>query len=82
MFTMATCPYCKRARQYMEEIMEETPKYKDIPLKIIDETQDPETAEQYDYYFVPTYYVDNEKVHEGAAEKDDIRRVFEKAEEE
>ena len=41
MFTMATCPYCKRARQYMEEIMEETPKYKDIPLKIIDGNSGP-----------------------------------------
>ena len=62
--------------------MEETPRYKDVPVRIVDEILNPEFAEEYDYYHVPTYFVEEEKVHEGAAEKDDIRRVFEKAEEE
>ena len=82
MFTMAACPFCRKAVRYMEGLMEETPRYKDIPLKMIDETLDPDTADKYDYYYVPTYYVDEEKVHEGEATKDDIRRVFEAAEEE
>ena len=82
MFTMADCPYCQKAHRFMEEIMEETPKYKDIPIKVIDETLEPDIAETYDYYFVPTYYVDEEKVHEGAASKEDVHRVFEKADEE
>lgn len=82
MFTMASCPYCKKAHRYMEELMKETPKYKDIPIKVIDETLDSDTAESYDYYFVPTYYVENEKIHEGAASKEEVHRVFEKAIEE
>lgn len=82
MFTMASCPYCKRAVRYMEELMKETPKYKDIPLKVIDENLEPDIAYSYDYYCVPTYYVDEKKVHEGAASKEDVRRVFEMAEEE
>jgi glutaredoxin len=82
MFTMASCPYCKRAHRYMEELMKDTPKYKDIPIRIIDETLDPDTAERYDYYFVPTYYVEEEKIHEGAASMEDVRRVFEEAAEE
>lgn len=82
MFTMASCPYCKRAVRYMEELMKETPKYKDIPLKVIDENLEPDIADTYDYYYVPTYYVDEKKVHEGAASKEDVKRVFEMAEEE
>lgn len=79
MFTMASCPYCQRATRYMEELMTETPKYKNIPIRKVDENLDPETADAYDYYFVPTYYVDDEKVHEGAASREDIHRVFERA---
>ncbi len=79
---MASCPYCKKAARFMEELMKEKPKFKDIPLEIIDETLEPEVANSYDYYFVPTYYVDNEKVHEGVASKEDIKNVFERAEEE
>lgn len=82
MFTMASCPYCKRAAHYMEELMKETPKYKEIPIKIIDENLEPDLADTYDYYYVPTYYVDDKKVHEGAASKEDVKKVFEMAEEE
>ncbi len=82
MFIMASCPHCQKATRFMEELMKETPRYKDIPLKVIDENLDPDTAGRYDYYFVPTYYVEQDKVHEGAAAKDDVRRVFEAAEEE
>lgn len=82
MFTMASCPYCQKATRYMEELMKETPRYRDFPLEVIDETLEPEVAERFDYYFVPTYYVDKEKVHEGAASKEDVRRVFEAAEDE
>lgn len=79
MFMMAGCPYCKKAARYMDELMEEHPEYKEIPLKIIDENLEPEVANSYDYYLVPTYYVDGEKVHEGAASKEDVRQVFERA---
>ncbi len=82
MFVMASCPYCKKAIRYMEELMKETPKYKDIPLKVIDEKLEPDIADTYDYYFVPTYYVDEKKVHEGAASMEDVQKVFELAEEE
>ncbi|MCX7772409.1 MAG: thioredoxin family protein [Clostridia bacterium] len=79
MFIMESCPYCQRAKRYMEELMKETPKYRDVSLNVIDETLDPDTAERYDYYYVPSYYVENEKIHEGAASKEDVRRVFEAA---
>ncbi len=79
MFTMASCPYCRAAHRWMEEILQEHPQYRDIPIQIIDEVQQPEIANRYDYYFVPTYYVDGVKVHEGAATKEIVQGVYEKA---
>lgn len=82
LFKLANCPHCKLALQFQEELFREHPAWKDVPLKIIDEAQDPETAGAYDYYYVPTYYVDGKKVHEGHAEREDVEKVFRLAAEE
>ncbi|HPT86105.1 MAG TPA: glutaredoxin, partial [Bacillota bacterium] len=50
--------------------------YRDIEVKIIDEKEEAELANSYDYYYVPTYFYGNIKLHEGAATKDKIRQVF------
>ena len=79
MFTMAGCPYCRAAHRWMEELMQEYPEYNDIELEIIDETEHPDIADRYDYYYVPTYYVGRDKVHEGVATKEKVHRVLERA---
>ena len=79
MFTMASCPYCRAAHRWMEELLDEYPEYNDIELTVIDETEHPEIADRYDYYYVPTYYVGRDKVHEGVATKEKVHRVFERA---
>jgi thioredoxin 1 len=79
MFTMASCPYCKEAQLWMEELTKENAKYQDIEINIVDETLQPSIAREYNYYYVPTFYIDGVKIHEGAATKDIIREVFEKA---
>ena len=63
----------------MDELKNENPKYKEIPLKLIDERKEPNIANQYDYYYVPSYYIEDEKIHEGVATKDIIKQVYEKA---
>ncbi|MDF2547621.1 glutaredoxin domain-containing protein [Anaerosolibacter sp.] len=79
MFTMEACPFCKEASTWMEELKEENVKYFNIDIKKIDERRQPDIANKYDYYYVPTYYVDGEKVHEGAATKEIVRKILEKA---
>ena len=79
MFTMESCPYCKSARKWMNEVLKSDAKYNKIPLTIIDEIEEPEVAAKYDYYFVPTYYIDGVKVHEGAASFEIVKRVFDGA---
>ncbi|MDP4143357.1 MAG: thioredoxin family protein [Bacillota bacterium] len=73
------CPYCKQASGWMRELSAENPKYADIEVRVIDEEREPEAAKQYNYYYVPTYYVDGVKIHEGVPTKDIVREVFEKA---
>jgi len=79
MFTMASCPYCRRALGWMDELLAENPAYQAIELEKIDEVVYPDIAAKYNYYFVPTYYIGDEKLHEGAASKEKIRRVFDAA---
>lgn len=79
MFMMATCPHCRRANELMDEIFAERPEYKNIPLKKIDETKEADYASKFDYYYVPTFYVGDEKLHEGVPSKEAIEKVFEAA---
>jgi len=79
LFVMESCPYCKQALRWMEELRNEQAKYNRVAVTIIDENLQPDLAKKYDYYYVPTYYVDGIKVHEGAATKDIVRSVFDRS---
>lgn len=79
MFMMKSCPYCREALNWMEALKKENASYGDVDISIIDEADHPEIAEKYHYYYVPTYFVDGVKVHEGECSKDIVRSIFEKA---
>lgn len=79
MFIQEECPYCKKARKYISELVEEHPEYKNVDIEMIDEIADPQKADQYDYWYVPTFYMGKEKLHEGAASKVDIENVLKAA---
>ena len=63
----------------MEELYEQHPEYRDLDIEIIDEVQHPDIANQYDYYYVPTYYLDGEKFHEGIPNREMVSDLFQKA---
>ncbi|MHC6181240.1 glutaredoxin family protein [Clostridium sp. JNZ X4-2] len=79
MFVTSWCPYCKQALSWMNELQSKTPEYKNVDVEIIDEEKQPEIAKKYDYYYVPTYFVGNTKIHEGVPSKEIIKEVFEKS---
>jgi len=79
MFMMKSCPYCQEAFRLMEWLFTDNEAYKALKIEYIDETEQPELADRYDYYKVPTYYVGDKKLHEGAATLKDIKRVFDAA---
>ncbi len=79
MFETSWCPYCKQAHRLMDELIHENPKYKELKIHVIDEEKEPDIAKQYDYYYVPTYYLDSKKIHEGVPSKRVIHTLFETA---
>jgi ATP-dependent helicase/DNAse subunit B len=63
----------------IDELRSENQDYKDVTIIMIDEDKERKYADTFDYYRVPTFYVDGEKIHEGAADLACIRKVFDKA---
>ena len=79
MMYLKGCPYCKQAMNWMEELKKEQPVYQNINITYIEESEQPQLADTLDYWYVPTYFVDGIKKHEGAATKDKIKAVFDAA---
>lgn len=82
MFVLKGCPHCRMALGFMEELCAEEPRYRQIQVRRIDEGEQPALADQYDYYYVPCYFLGREKLHEGRCTKEQIRRVLDRALEE
>ena len=65
-------PLLQEALGYLEELQRQEP-YSRIEIRMIDELAEPEVADRYDYYYVPTFYVGDKKVHEGGIMPDEWR---------
>lgn len=76
LFYQEHCPFCKKAFQYIDELKKEYPEFAEIQMELIDELEEPELADQYDYYYVPTFYVDGEKVHEAGIYKPEMEKLL------
>lgn len=79
MMIQETCPYCKKAMQLMDELKGENPGFEEVEIKIVDENKEPLFAQSLDYWYVPTFFVDREKLHEGVPTKEAIKKVYETA---
>ena len=79
MFMTSWCPHCKRAFSLIEQVRGENAVFKGVEIVTIDEDKEKKYADSFDYYRVPTFYVDGVKIHEGAVTVENIRRVFELA---
>jgi thiol-disulfide isomerase/thioredoxin len=77
LFYLKNCPFCKRALSYIDELKKRE-EYKEIVIEMIEESEEPEIADRYDYYYVPTFYVEGEKVHEAGITQDEVEDIFKK----
>ena len=64
MFYLDDCGYCHKAHRALEELYEKNPEYKKIPITRIEESRQPDVADRYDYWAVPTFFVGDRKVFE------------------
>lgn len=76
MFVMRGCPHCRRAFALLDELKAENETYRKLDIDVVDESAQPDLAAQYDYYYVPTFYVDGEKLHEGVPSREKVETVL------
>lgn len=79
MFVKSGCPFCDEADAYISQLAAEDDRYKNIKIKVIDEDVEVDLANSFDYYFVPTFYVDGSKLHEGIPSKDAVKATLDAA---
>jgi glutaredoxin len=73
------CGFCRQALNDLDAILEKHPEYREIPLELVDESVERERARKQDYFYVPTFYIDNRKVHEGAVKHDQVESILREA---
>lgn len=78
MFVLENCPYCRQARRDLAELLKEEA-YQKLEITLIDEARQPEIANQYDYYYVPTFYLGNQKKLEGVLTREQIQNFLDEA---
>ena len=79
MFHFVGCPYCRAAENWLREVVTEHPELGSVPVEKIDENRHPEIADRYDYWYVPTFYIDGKKAHEGACSREIVEHVLREA---
>lgn len=74
-FMLPGCPHCRLALSFVDKLMAGE-RYKGISVKLVDESREAAFAEGFDYFYVPSFYYNGQKLHEGHAELEDVRRVL------
>ena len=79
LFYLKNCPFCKKALRYIEELKAEHAELAAVDIEMIEESELPDVADKFDYYYVPTFYVDGVKEHEGGIYPEEVERLLRKA---
>lgn len=79
LFYLKNCPFCKKALRYIEELKAEHAELAAVEIEMIEELERPDVADKFDYYYVPTFYVDGVKEHEGGIYPEEVERILRKA---
>lgn len=79
MMYLKTCPYCIQAFTMIEKLKQEHEEYRMIEIEAIEENEEPQKTEGYDYWYVPTYYVDDVKLLEGVPTIEQVEFVLKSA---
>lgn len=79
LFYLRNCPFCRKAFRYIDEAKAAHPELAALEIELVEESEEPALAAQYDYYYVPTFYIDGVKVHEGALYPDEAEPLLRRA---
>ena len=78
-FYLRTCPHCCRADEIIRELIAENPKYADVKFRKVEESEEKELADSYDYWYVPCFYLGTEKLMEGVPSKEKVKAALDRA---
>ena len=79
LFYLRTCPFCKKALRYIDEAKAAHPELSAVEIEMIEESEQSDLADTFDYYYVPTFYVDGVKVHEGGIYAEEVEKILRSA---
>nr|WP_300096027.1 thioredoxin family protein [Sedimentibacter sp.] len=79
MFYLENCPHCRRAYNMIEELKNKNPNYSNVDIELVEESKNVQIASAHDYYYVPAFFLDGEKLFEGVPSIDKIEAVLKKA---
>jgi glutaredoxin len=63
-FYLTGCPYCRNAERAVRELLEELPSLSSDMIEWIEERQNADVADRYDYYCVPSLFSGEKKLYE------------------
>ena len=70
-FYLEDCPYCHKAKKAYAELTTENPKLAEVPIEWVEESREkPTELKNFNYYYVPTLYVGDDKVYEASPSDD------------
>jgi hypothetical protein len=76
-FYLPSCPHCRLAAPVSRALAEDS-RYR--MLRLSASTSPPKSAcRKIDYWYVPCFYMGDQKIHEGHAEKSDVKAVLDRA---
>lgn len=78
-FFLPHCPHCKNADAMIEKLQAENPQYRNVEFAKVDEKLSPLYAEKFDYFYVPSFFLDGVKLHEGVPTLEKIEAVLKAA---
>lgn len=79
LFYLKQCPFCKKAIRYIEELKAQYTELACVDIEMIEESEQADVADKFDYYYVPTFYVDGVKEHEGGIYPEEVEEILRKA---
>ena len=79
LFYLKKCPFCKKAIGYIDALKAQYPELADLEIEMIEESEQADVANAFDYYYVPTFYVDGVKEHEGGIYTEEVEKILRKA---
>ena len=78
LFYLKQCPFCKKAIRYIEELKAQYTELACVDIEMIEESEQADVADKFDYYYVPTFYVDGVKEHEGGIYPEEVEAILRK----